>query len=432
MGFFHKLLGLKDSEQPVEKKALSIPLDQVAGHLDVLLENKMDACFHDSKNLIDEIIKHKRTARATVELIRDLEFDEDTKDRTYRPIITSKPIYVKGMLDAFKGFREEAPEDYSGLEEFYTNLAKALKIIQSVQLKQGRYVVVAFRDEVLKLGTSLNRMIDASKELEERTGEVGRLKNKREEILKYVTRLEELLTESEEGSEQERQRLESLMTTESEISRLDGELQELEGAAEYKEFIKRNEEIEGLDHAIDDIESTVFKNVNSIKRVLRKYEKNLERRGGSTDKQFMEKLGQYISDPRAAFKADSGDRPYLKEILKGLEEELSRADFNIDPKERDKTYSKVGDFRRWLKAEGIKITELQSERKALLDSLSDSQIEAKREAILGKKKDLQRRMEEESQKKKTKPVDNSGTDSLKQKIEELLSNIENAPVHLKL
>ncbi len=431
MGFLHRLLGLKDSEQPAEKTVLSISVGQVAVHLDALLEGMREACFRDSKNLVEDIVRHKKAAREAVELIRDLEFDEDIKDRTYRPILTSKPVYVKGLLDAFRGIREESPKNYTGLAEFYEGFTKALKAIQSVQFKQGRYVAVAFRDEVLKLGTLLNKMIDASNELGKCTGDIARLEDESEEILKHVTRLKELLNESEKGGEEERRKREALIALESEISRLDAALRSLEESTGYREFIKRKEELEGLTDRIDAIEGTVFKHVNSIKRVLRKYEKNLESRGGG-DKQLADKLRQYISDPKAAFRSESGGMTHLKEILTGLKEELSKADLRIDPKELGKTYSKVEEFRRWLEGEGSKIDKLRDEKKVLHDALSGLHIEKEREEILSRKKDLERRLEEESQVKKTKPVDSSGIESHKQKIEGLLSNIEKRPVQLKL
>jgi hypothetical protein len=149
MGFLKRFFNRERPESPDMPLKLNLP--EFEERLDKrLIENK-DNVLKKSIPRIKEILNQNKIAIEIVEDLKELDFDEDIKDRTYRPIITSKPVYVRGMLEGLKGIKDREPQSFEELKTFNSNLAKALKSIQSVQQTILKKISQAFQRKFKKL-----------------------------------------------------------------------------------------------------------------------------------------------------------------------------------------------------------------------------------------------------------------------------------------
>jgi hypothetical protein len=345
--------------------------------------DKKSRVLEESSALVNEILKQKETAKRVIKELKELDFEEDLKKRTYKPIITSKPIYVRGMMEGLRGIKEKRLETYEELENFYLAVTKTLKSIQSVQLKQGRYMSFAFRKEMMKLGTSLNRIIDKTGELENKITGIKKEIQESEETLSLMDQLKEKLRELEDGRLHSERQKEFFKTLSEKIDSINNQINDIEGSDEYAAYLGMEKELDDLESKQKSIEDSVYSLVSSLLRPMRKYERFLETTGGQEEKKIVGKVKEYLKSPKDAFSAEGRGEMFLEKILSGMKEAIKRGEISLDSREQDKALARLNQIKRgYLKNKMTEIEGFKKKGESLRREISSSGIRKRRDELL--------------------------------------------------
>jgi chromosome segregation ATPase len=322
MGLLKRIFGKREPERPV-----TIDLEDA----EILVAKKLETW--DKKTLsplVREILEHRDSAISIVEDLRDYEFPEEIKDRVFKPALTAKPKYVKGLLESLRGIKEKEL-DYEGLVEFHKEILKALKTVQKVQFSHGKYIAAVYADHVPKLGTHLNRIIDLSEDLGEKLEEE---RNRREELKKLESNVRELrkkIAEKREAEDRRKNIAEEVSRLEKEIENIAGEKSRIELSGKYREIAGLEDELRSVGQEISEIRSRVLNILGPLTRVFRKYKKLVEDNKIRGDLESVEK---YISQPAEAFFSEGKDFPSLRGIIIGCREAATSGLLSLDKKEK--------------------------------------------------------------------------------------------------
>jgi uncharacterized protein YoxC len=364
LGFLEKIFGKKEEPGP-----LNLDLDGLEGWMGGRLKGDISRW----EPLVEEILDARDDARSVVEEIRDHEFPEDLKDRVYRPVLTSRPVYVKGMLSALSSIKAK-PSTFEGLVDFHSSTLKTLKTIQKLQLGQGRYIAAVFTEEVPRLGTHLNRIIDSVKELGE--GIAGE-KEKREELETLASKIENLKEGISEGAELENRKREieeRILGLKAEVEDRKGEKERLEKSRGFRSYLHVEESLREKEEEMKGVKERALNLLAPLIRVFRKYKKLMEEGKVKGD---LHRLEDYIREPVDSFLSEGEGSPALKEILEGSEKAVKEGILPLDEKEEGKIMkAKVG-------LEGLKreYKRLEEEREHLLAGITSSPVKKRREEM---------------------------------------------------
>ncbi|MFQ5800563.1 MAG: hypothetical protein ACE5HH_02435, partial [Candidatus Hydrothermarchaeales archaeon] len=361
--------------------------------------------------------------------LKELEFEEGVKERTYKPILTSKPVYVRGMLEGLKGIKDKKPETFEELESFYVGITKSLKAIQAIQLKQGKYMMHAFRNEMLKLGTALNKIIDETKKLEDEVVGVRDFIQEREVVTKNIAFLKEKLGGIDEEKEKAAKQRERAKALDLEVERVEDVIQTLENSQQFKELLKMKEELAAISSAQKNLEGTILKSMSPLMRPFRKYQKSVENGRSSVEKDVLEKLRKYQTSPKTAFASEAPQNLILERILAGLEDAIKKGHINLDKRERKKTLSRIEDLSSGqLKSMLMDLINSKKKEESILQRLSKSDVEERREELIKEKESYKKEREEALAAASQQPTQDKSLKTYKTEIEKGMSKIEGRPV----
>jgi hypothetical protein len=419
MGFLGRFFGWEAKrEDSTENKPSLLDISKLATLLDERLEKSQSQALKKTSAAVKKIIQEKAVAQNLVEQIKEIDFDDDIKDRTYKPILTSKPVYVRGMLEGLKGIKDATPQDFEELSAFSDRVTKSLKTIQNVQHKKGRYMSFAFQKEMLSLGTRLNRMIDATTRLEGELSKVARVSDENGEISADMALLEAKIRSVEEGSEKAASQGRKVRRLEEKIASLEEEIKELKDSEEYKKHIELGTEHERAESGLGELDSRVNGLVSPLKRLFRKFEKFLEDGSAGADKKFLERLREYQDSPKQAFSGEDQSNIILQTILSGLKEAITGGGIPLSESEKKKTLNRIG------RLEGGVIAELLTQRVALFEqalsaqeALSHSDVKVKMEERSVRLESLKKERDEAGDANHQNPTAVIEIDDLKDTIE---------------
>jgi DNA repair exonuclease SbcCD ATPase subunit len=412
---------------------LRLTLEEVEERLSGVLASKKEDAFRRSMGRVEAILTQRSEAMAIVEGLGERELEEGIKDRTYRPILTSKPVYVRGMLEGLKSIRETKPMDFEELEAFHADLLKSLKVIENMQLKQGRYMIYAFREEMLELGAALNRILGEAREMGE---EIAEVQEWREEAGAIRNRLDSITGELRRGREEKEEaekRREKIRSLEAEIEALDEAIQRLEHSREFRKRRKAEEELRDLGSEREEVERAVFSGISPLLRPLRKYQKSIEEGTSDLPKAAFEKLKEYQRSPKEAFRSEDPENPLIERILSDLEDSIETGRIHFGDRERKRTLSRIrtlkeGQVKRWLqRLEGLREEEEDRRRKlASVRSIEEGEEWARRREECRKARaDLLSSLPQ-------KPLREDLLEAWKADLERVMSRIEGRPVVIEL
>ncbi len=194
---------------------------------------------------------------------------------------------------------------------------------------------------MLNLGSALNRIIDATGELEKSLSELDSFLEQAEEVRSSIRRLAGMFSKLQHGSEEKERINAKLKALEGEIKAREGEIQGLLRSEEFQRRREMEEELERLGREKRGLETSIYKLISPLHRSLRKYEKTLENVGLKTQKKHLESIREYQRSPKEAFsKEDPGDMAITR-ILAGLKKAVLKGGLDMDDKERKKTLSRI-------------------------------------------------------------------------------------------
>jgi chromosome segregation ATPase len=373
LGFLDKLFGKKVEE---EEKPLVIQLEGLGPWLERRIKETERDAIERLKPVMEEIQDSRDAAKEVVLEIKEYEFPPDIKKRVYKPVLTSKPAYAKAMLDGLGAIDSREARSFEDLEEFHKAVLNVMKVIQKTQLGKGRYMTIAFRDEMLKIGTALNRIIESLNAL----GEA--LKEGREELdrLKGVISMaEELISKVEAVRNADKRDIDGEIKALRENRKaVEGTLVDLLKSGEYKDWKRALEKLEKIREEKAGHRSRIINSIGPFTRVFRKYKKLIEDGAAEGDLKVLE---GYLQDPVGAFTREEPGCGGIKSILNGVRKSVENGALQLGEKESNKVLAKIelelGLMGR-LRAE---MSEVIKDEKRLQEALARSRVEEKKNAL---------------------------------------------------
>ncbi|MFH1774424.1 MAG: hypothetical protein ABH874_05645 [Methanobacteriota archaeon] len=318
MGFLDRFFG----KEKKEELPLSLDIKDLEHYIGAKIKARKSEACEVLLPKMDEILDAKERAKEIIEELREHDFPEDIKDRVYKPILTSKPLYVKGIFEALEeiGIKNRSFED---IQSFYDRVLNVLKAIQKVQLGQGRYVAAAFEEEVLRLGTVLNRMIDLTKEVGDSLAEENKALTLLQDLGSKSIELNIKIKEMQKSREKIAELEKEISKLETEIKALRKESAEFENSRAFQEYLKLAQSLEENRKQRAALESTALNLFGPLARVFRKYKKI---------------AGSEIGlEPVAAVFSGQNYAAILKEVRKAVKSGA----LYLDAKEKERTLQKL-------------------------------------------------------------------------------------------
>lgn len=353
--------------------------------LEEFLEGKIKALKEEAYDeylpLTNEILAQRENTLGILEELEVHELPEEIKGRVYRPVLTAKPLYLKGMRDAL-GLMGLRPRDFPDLLAFQNSVMASMKTVQIVQLGQGRLVASVFQEEILRLGTVLNRILDASRELKEGTNEKVEALKKLELLREKARRFAEVKA-SAERLRREREGLEAKAAgLEGEVERLGQELSRLlagRGAERQKGL---EAEVEVCRKDLEGARAKAVGMVSPLRRALKKYKRLLEGRGVEEAL-----VGGLVEEPASLLGAEGKE---FFPLLDGLG--ASMGDLDLDPKDAEKARSRIAVLRSELPKLLMEFSVLRERERALEAEMEASPFGRERAALEVRLKDAKDRV----------------------------------------
>ncbi|MEK6976825.1 MAG: hypothetical protein AABX40_00295 [Candidatus Hydrothermarchaeota archaeon] len=377
LDLLRKIFGKKEAEA----EALVLEWKGLEGFLEERIEALKEEACNDLPPMADEILAQREKALGVLEELEVHELSDEIKGRVYRPVLTAKPLYLKGMRDAL-GLMGPRPRDFPDLRAFQNSVTASMKTVQIVQLGQGRLLASVFQEEILRLGTVLNRILDASRELKDGTHERVEALKKLELLREKARRFAEV-TASAERLSVEKEGLKAKATgLEGEVERLGQELSRLldgRGAERQRELEAK---LEACRKDLEGARAKAVGMVSPLRRALKKYKRLLE--GGGAEGVLVEGL---VEEPASLLGARG------KELLSRLAgRETSVGDLDLDPKDREKALPRIAVLRSALPGLLTEFSALREKERALGAEIGASPFLRERAVLEARLKDAKETM----------------------------------------
>lgn len=369
VGIFDRIFKREEKTEP--QAPCSMSLGDVDRWAEETSRERREGPVSETRPAIDEILQLKDDARKIVEEIRDYKPPPEIKKRMFKPVLTAKPKYVKGMLDGLDNIRPTADDTYNAIVDFNDRTARALKIIQKTQLSQGHMIATFFQEEIPRLGTALNRIIDLQKSIEEgiedREGKEGRITS----IKIAVAELREAIDVQEHLKADAKKTQAEIDAMETKHTKSEEELKRLRKGKAYQELANIEEDLANVEERLATIESRGRNLIGPLLRVLRKYARV------AADKVTKRVTESYIKNPQTTFFEKADGAVIITRILKEVCAMAERGELAIDKKEREKVDNAIASLSS-IKEEH---TAVKNEEQRLKDALASSSVK-KEEAII--------------------------------------------------
>jgi hypothetical protein len=384
MGFLDRIFGKKGEE--VTEGPMEIRAEEIDGLLEKRLEDASSGMAGELEEIVDDIT---RDAGEIIDILHEIEqkdFPEEVEKRIYKPVKTAKPRYVRGIKDAAEGLRAPVgTRDIEGYKTFHKKVVSALRAIEKIQIGSGRYLALVFEEEIMRIGTRLNRIIDYTKELGESIEDYEQRVSLMEETKKAKERLDRLTRDVMETRKRPALLEKALADTEQEISDTKKELDVLKESPEYRSLLKLETKAGEMGEEMEEIRSRVFTALSPLGRLFRKYQKLMEGTGE------VEIIAGFIHDPVGQFQKGLGPAP----ILQGIKKAVDGGHLKVKEKEKNRTWPKLEkaletDFEGLLED----YRRLDGERRKIQAAIGSSPISTKKDGLEGRLEDAKKRLED--------------------------------------
>ncbi len=305
-----------------------------ASELDGIIEKWMGAekerCVGPAMAAAKEILAARDEALEIVEELESREFPDEIMNRIYKPALTHRPTYAKGMREALSTMFMPGSV-YGELRAFQERVLASLRAVEKVQLSQGRYIVEVFREELFRLGGVLNRIIDLERDMEGlfqscegKLARYGELKARGASLRGALDRFHDI-------EERRRALGEEGRNIENRLLGLKAEMRSLEESEEYRDYLASTARWGENQKALEVLKLRALNILGSKIRILRKYSKFIGDRGKKN-----EHLLVYLEDPLSAFFSEAPGYPALRGIIADAKRETDRGALDLDAKEEAK------------------------------------------------------------------------------------------------
>lgn len=368
MGIFKRIFGKPEKKEVAAPLRMS--LEDVHAWIDENLKQSGRDISSEMLPKAEEILELKEGARGIVEEIRDYKPPSEIKKRMFKPVITAKPKYVKGMLDGLSTIRPTKNESYDSIVDFNARTKRALKIIHKAQLNQGQILASFFQEGLPKLGTVLNRIIDLQKNIDEAILENEEAIDKASSTKEMTSNIKHAIDSQKRLKDEEKKAKLKLRETREAQEKYEREKKSICEGADYQRLKRTETKLTNVQEKLAAFESSGRNLLSPLLRVLRKYSRVVK------DKTTKNVTESFVKSPERAFFEDADGAAKLSKILNEVCNMAERGEIALDKKELEKVESAMSNLGSIKKEHDS----LKKEENQLKDEL-DSSCAKKEEAL---------------------------------------------------
>jgi hypothetical protein len=158
LDFFDRLFGRERKERPMEL----IDSSQLREWLGGQLKSRRDGIYRECRSLVDDVFRDLKAVKALTLNLEKLEFPEDLPKKARKIVLTSRPAFVQGILDTLSLVGDGKPSSYDELIKFHINLQAVVSSLGKIGVGQGRYLPIAFGEEIDDIRRKTKKLFERS------------------------------------------------------------------------------------------------------------------------------------------------------------------------------------------------------------------------------------------------------------------------------
>lgn len=329
LDFFNRFFGGERKQKSVELNP-----DELRVWLGKKIKSRKDEVYRECRPLIGDISRHLAKVRALTLGLEGSECPKEIPEKARKILRTSKPAFVHGILDAISTIEDKKPSGYGELKRFHRDLHATVSALGKIAISQGRYLPIAFGEEIDNIRMESKRLLDKSEELGDKLdSEVGFLSEASKELDEIDVGVEKLKNLDVEKSNVEGE----LMRCSKKKSDLKAEIDSLHKTRESEELNKAEEELKKIRKEIDLLESDIYNCINPLKRSMKKFRRFAEVKGYNP--QIIKNIDGYMENPVGCFLSD--ETKNLENVLFEIRKAVELEDFKVKGRDRDKISLKI-------------------------------------------------------------------------------------------
>lgn len=411
MGIFDRIFKREEQKDKEVQSSCKMTLDDIDTWVEEESKKRQESLVSEMQSAVKEILQLKDTAREIVEEIRDYKPPPEIKKRMFKPVLTAKPKYIKGVLDGLAAITPPSDDTYDALVDFNARTLKALKIIHKTQINQGNIIAMFFQEELPRLGTALNSIIDLQKSIGEEIEDRDSEEENASGIKTAASELRGMLDIERHFTEDVATAQEEITALEAERAKHEEELKRLRGDEAYQKLVDIEKDLTSVQERLAAVEGKGRNLMGPLLRIFRKYVRVLG------DKEAKKVANAYIKNSQAAFFDDPEGAVVISRILREVCDMSRRGELVLGKKEREKVDRAMSN----LGAVKQEHTAIKKEEQHLKETLASSSVRKKEATITAGLK----RIEEDIKRLYTE-VENtrSRAEEKKQEIKRLKDRLE--------
>jgi hypothetical protein len=425
--FFSKILFSKIKEKKRDRKiergrgGRGLKFSELESWLENKQVEKNEETYKKAKPLIKKVLNELKEVRdLTLELKRK-EIPEDIPRRARKVILTSKPAFVNGILESIGNLEEG---DEKNVKKFQEHLQGSLDKIGKLLASKGRYLPIAFSEEMEKIGKKAKEILELNEDLQKIVISSDEDRNFNDSFIIYETIKEDLqkIKKLKEMREKDGEKL-GEMRKENEV--LKKKLDEIGESKEFEEFLEMEKKRDQLKEEREKIESELYNYLSPLKRPLKKFRKFTQDRGFS-----IKEINSWIKNPVEEFFSSSpadNNVKSLSNILMEIRNAINAKKLSLKNQEISRVEKVITEFNK-LKKLREKYLEIGSREKEIKEKLEKCTIKQEKEDIAKEIESMEREiriLEKEMEKTKSRRSElEKEIAKMKEELEEKVGEIE--------
>lgn len=330
LNLFDRLFGRENKEESLEL----IDSDKLRDWLERQVKSRKREIYKGCRSLIDDIFLNLEGIKTAMLELEKLECPDEIPKKARKIVVTSKPAFVHGILDSIVVVGDKKPSGYDELKKFHEDLQAVVSSLGKIIISHGRYLSIAFEDEIDNIKIKSKRLFEMSGELGERIGSDVSL------FLEALEKLNEIEIKLRELGDLDTYRSnlkEKLKRYSEEISDLERKIDSLHGTREFKELRRTEEELRGVREKLESVELDIYNYINPLRRPMKKFRKFAEVRGYGPE--ILKSIDGYMQDPVECFLLDENGN--LEDILVKIGKAIEAGDFKLKDRDRERVLIRI-------------------------------------------------------------------------------------------
>lgn len=323
--------------------------------------------------LIQEILEIMEEMRELALDLKKAKVSSELPKRVKKVIKTSTPDFVDDLL------RNTKISEKSSVEKFEQEFSECLDKIGRLLASKGRYLPLAFPDQVEGIRKRAKKLLAYQKELQEISE-----KDTSPSYLLYKYRQLEKAEQELKNLKQLREKEEKkLHQMENYLHTLKERYQEISKSKKMKEFLLEREKENKLLQEKKKVENELYNLLSPLKRPLKKFGKKLQQEGKNS-----KRVQRYFKDPVNQFLND--DEEKLLDILKEIANQ--EKNLNLKPQDLGKVKGVLEKFNQGRELKESYLT-LNSKEKRIHQNVISSEVMKEREELMHELEGVKRKLE---------------------------------------